>query len=142
MKEKTATFIGHSECSGIDENKVRSAVIELIENGITDFLSGGMGGFDRLCARVVYDLRPQYSHIRNYLVIPYLSFNVWYQTLFDEVIYPEGFEAYHFKQAIIKRNDYLVENSAYAICYVRHSWGGAAKTYEKAIKIGVEVIDL
>ena len=47
---------------------------------------------------------------------------------YHDTIYPEGFEKYHFKAAIPARNRYLVDNSAYAICYVTHDWGGAAKT--------------
>lgn len=57
-------------------------------------------------------------------------------------IYPEGFEKYHFKAAIPARNRYLVDNSAYAICYVTHDWGGAAKTYQRAVKKGLTIIKL
>ena len=28
----------------------------------------------------------------------------------------------------------MIENSAYAVCYVDHGWGGAAQTYAKAIR--------
>ena len=33
---------------------------------------------------------------------------------------------------IKKANQYMVDNSQCMICYVRHSWGGAAKTLEYA----------
>lgn len=73
---------------------------------MTDFLSGGQGGFDRLCGRCVYELKKEYPHINNYLVIPYLSFNVYDKELFDSIIYPDGFEKYNFKSAIPARNRY------------------------------------
>ncbi len=44
--ETTATFIGHNECYGLSEDKLKEAIRGLIENGVTDFLSGGQGGFD------------------------------------------------------------------------------------------------
>lgn len=142
MKDNTATFIGHKECFRLNPEDVRAEIIKLIESGVTDFLSGGMGSFDWICAHEVYKLKKEYPQIRNYLVIPYLTFNILDRQYFDDVIYPEGFEKYHFKAAILARNRYLVDNSAYAICFVDHSWGGAAKTYERAIKKGLTVINL
>ena len=101
-----------------------------------------MGGFDWMYAHIVFDLKKKYPQIRNYLVIPYLSFNIRKPKYFDSVIYPEGFEKYHFKAAIPARNRYLIDNSAYAICYVTHGWGGAAQTFERAKKKGLEIINL
>lgn len=141
-KDRTATFIGHSECYGIDEGQVRREISKLIENGVTDFISGGMGNFDWMCARIVFDLKKKYPQIRNYLVIPYLSFNIRDPKYFDSVVYPEGFEKYHFKAAIPARNRYLIDNSSYAICYVTHGWGGAAQTLERAKKKGLVIINL
>ena len=141
-KEQTATFIGHKECYGVSCEKVREEIIKLIENGVTDFLSGGMGSFDWMCARIVFELKKNYPHIHNYLVIPYLTFTILEEKYFDSIIYPEGFEKYHFKSAIPARNKYLVDNSAYAICYVTHGWGGDAQTFEKAVKKGLTVINL
>lgn len=140
--EKTATFIGHGECWGVDKEKVRAAAEELIQKDVETFLSGGMGGFDWLGARVVYELKEKYPHIKNILVIPYLTFNVRNKDLFDEILYPDGFEKYHFKAAIPKRNRFLVDNSKYAICYVTHGWGGAAQTYEYAKKHGLNIVDI
>ena len=140
--ETTATFIGHNECFGLSAEKLKNTIRELIEKGVTDFLSGGQGGFDRLCGRCVYELKKEFPHINNYLVIPYLSFNVYDKELFDSIIYPDGFEKYNFKSAIPARNRYMVDNSSYAICFVTHSWGGAAKTYKRAKKKKLQIINL
>ncbi len=37
----TAVFIGHNECYGVTKEQVKEAIISLIEQGVTDFLSGG-----------------------------------------------------------------------------------------------------
>ena len=63
-KEATATFIGHKECYGVQAEDVRREVKKLIASGVTDFLNGGMGGFDWMCARVVFDLKKSYPQIR------------------------------------------------------------------------------
>ena len=138
----TATFIGHSDCHGVNVEAIRAEIIKLIEVGVTDFLNVGMCGFDWLCAKIVYDLKNDYPHIKNYLVIPYLTFKISERKYFDMIIYPEGFEKYHLKAAIPARNRYLIDNSAYAICYIAHSWGGAAKTYDRAVRKGLTIINL
>lgn len=140
--EATATFIGHSECYGIDSKMITEEIEKLILEGITDFLSGGQGSFDRLCGRCVFELKKKYPHINNYLVIPYLTFNIYDKDLFDAIIYPDDFEKYHFKAAIPARNKYLVNNSSVAICYITHGWGGAAQTYEYAKKKKLRIIDI
>ena len=87
-------------------------------------------------------MKGKYPQIRSYLVIPYLSFQISEPRYFDEIIYPEGFEKYHFKAAIVKRNQYLVDHSSYALCFVTHHWGGAAKTYQCALKKGLAILNL
>ena len=134
MKNTTATFIGHRECYGINKEEISAYIIGLIELGITRFLCGGMGAFDWTCAKIVYKLKKQYPHVQSFLVIPYLTFRVLNRRYFDDIIYPEGFEKYHFKAAIPARNKYMVENASHAICYVNSNCGGAAKTYQLAIQ--------
>lgn len=140
--ETTATFIGHRDCTALERSRIESGIQQLISAGVTDFLCGGMGDFDRICAGIVYHLKPAYQQIQCHLVIPYLTFRVGYAEYFDSVIYPEGFERYHFKAAIPARNRYLVDHSAHALCYITHDWGGAAKTYAMAVKNGLSIINL
>ena len=40
-----------------------------------------------MCARVVFDLKKSHPQIRNYLVIPYLTFNIAEPKYFDDIIY-------------------------------------------------------
>ncbi len=142
MNEHTAVFIGHSKCYGVKTDNVRAEIIKLIENGVTEFYSGGMGSFDWMCARIVYELKKDYPQIHNYLIIPYLTFTILEKKYFDSIIYPEGFEKYHFKAAIPARNKYMVDNAEYALCYVTHGWGGAAKTFERAKKKGLVIVNI
>lgn len=95
-----------------------------------------------MAASAVYKLKETYPYIKNILVIPYLSFKIFEKNYFDEIIYPEGFEKYSYKAAIPERNKYMVNISDAAICFVSHSWGGAAKTYEYAVKKKLEINNL
>ena len=143
MGGKTATFIGHNECYGLDQTKLREEIRNLIVNeGVDTFLSGGMGGFDCCCARMVHSMRKEFPHIVSILVIPYLNFNVFDRSCFDHIEFPECVDGLFYKAAIVKRNRYLVDNSAFALCYVNRTYGGAYKTYYYAQKMNIKVIDL
>lgn len=100
------------------------------------------GAFDWLCARQVYQAKQQYSEVECLLVIPYLSFRIRERKYFDDILDPEGFEKYHFKAAIPERNRFMVNHSSWALCYVDHDWGGAAKTYRLAVRQGLQIINL
>lgn len=139
---KSAVFIGHNECYGLSVDELNKVIIECINNGVTQFLSGGHGNFDRTCATAVFKLKENFPKIKNILVIPYLSFNVFNNDIFDEIIYPDDFEKYHFKEAIPQRNKYMVNYSDVAICYILHTWGNAAKTYEFAKRKKLKIINL
>ncbi len=117
----TAVFIGHSKCYNLSIDKLEEAIKQCIENGITQFLSGGQGEFDRICAYTVFRLKSRHPHIKNILVIPYLSFNIFNEDIFDEILYPNEFEKYYYKVAIPQRNKYMVCHSDIAICYINHS---------------------
>lgn len=140
-KEKTALFIGYSSIFINIDDLIKKEIIKLIHKGIDTFLNGGMGGFDLMCARCINQLKEEYPHIKHYLVIPYLSFNRCEREMFDDTIYPE-LEKYHYKFAIPKRNQWMIENSSYALCYIDHDWGGAIKTYRMAVKKKLNVINI
>lgn len=49
--------------------------------------------------------------------------------IFDDAIYPD-LETVPKRLAIIKRNEWMINNSDFLIAYVDHDWGGAYKTLE------------
>ena len=81
------------------------------------------------------------------LVIPYMTKDIndngdYYYSLYDDIIRPEELMGVHFKAAITKRNRWMVENSAYAICFVRDTVGGAYKTLTYAQKTDIKIFNL
>ncbi|MBR4072430.1 MAG: DUF1273 family protein [Clostridia bacterium] len=141
-KASTVVFIGHNDCYGVSSERLTFTITEEIKKGAINFLSGGQGGFDRLVASTIYKLKEQYPHIKNILVIPYPNFTVFDNELFDEIIYPQDFEKYHYKSAIPARNRYMVKNSYAAICFITHNYGGAAKTFEYAKRKGLHIYNI
>ena len=77
MREQTAMFIGHRDTIVLNDDMIIETVEKLIVGGINRFLNGGMGAFDWKCARIVYDLKQKYPHVRSDIVIPYLSFRIF-----------------------------------------------------------------
>ena len=113
-KEQSALFIGHSECPNITVELLKNEIEKLIkENGVCEFYNGGQGHFDRTAAVAVYQLKEQYPQIKNYLVIPYMNFNIFDKSLFDEIIYPfpKGYiNNTNYRSAIPRRNEYMVKH--------------------------------
>ena len=144
-KDKTAVFIGNRDCYGIDKAKIKAAIIEAIENGITCFLNGGQGYFDKTCALILHGLKTRYPDIKSILVIPYRDFWIFNKDIFDEIIYP--FEPrieslLNYKSAIPLRNRVMVESASAAICYVERVGGGSWKTLKYANSQNLRIIDL
>ncbi|MBQ4160316.1 MAG: hypothetical protein IJD83_05240 [Clostridia bacterium] len=131
---KTVTFCGHRTLSIAETERLRvrlyAEIEKMIFQGAAEFLLGGYGDFDRLCAKTVKALQAKYPHIKSVLVIPYL--NREYNTeLYDCTEYPP-IEAVPPRYAIVKRNAYMVERAEIVIAYVKYTFGGAWTTLEYA----------
>ena len=132
------SFAGHSEIH--NQNLVETIKIkgkELItEYGVNEFWVGHYGDFDHYAAKAIRELKQEYD-IELVLVIPYLTkeieeYKEEYYRNFDAVLMGDVPEKTPNKLKIIKANQYMVNESEYLICYVKNSWGGAAKTLEYA----------
>lgn len=143
-KDKTAVFIGHSNCPLSVEDIIPFIEHEIL-NGVDTFLNGGQGGFDINSAYAVHKLKSKYPNIKNILVIPYHNFRIYDKSIFDEIINPNTSNSASytgFKTAIPKRNRYMVKSASTAICYVNHISGGAYKTYQLAQRKKLRIINI
>jgi len=140
---KKCCFAGHSK---IYTNKnsiygmIKNKAEELItKESVKEFYVGNYGAFDRIAASVIRELKKTYSDILLILVIPYLTkeineYRKEYQQKYDYILICDIPEKTPKRYHIIKTNEYMVDNSDYLICFIEHSWGGAAKTLEYAKK--------
>lgn len=126
------TFCGHSEIYGRDDvaSWLRSICEQLISEGAQTFYLGGYGAFDHLAAETLRKLKPAYPQIRTILVLPYLNSSMPTDG-YDESVYPP-LESVPRRFAIVRRNEWSVQQADVVVAYVTHGWGGAAKTLQYA----------
>ena len=142
------TFCGHSNYSFGDDVKeeLKNILInETRKNPACKFYLGGYGDFDGLCLRTLKDLKNDFPKIELIFITPYLDKN--YSKLefakyhYDDVIFPP-LENVPRKFAILKRNEWMVNEADLVIAYVMYSCGGAAKTLEYAKRKKKIIINL
>ena len=142
------TFCGHSDFLFNDDIKEQLKNIlknEIIKNPTCKFYLGGYGDFDGLCLRTLKYLKADFPEIELIFITPYLDKN--YSKLefakyhYDDIVFPP-LESVPRKFAILKRNEWMVEEADLVIAYVKYSWGGAAKTLEYAKRKKVPIINI
>lgn len=110
----------------------------ITENGVNEFWMGNYGSFDSISASTVYDLKNKYNDIKLCLVIPYLTKKITdyreLYTKFDEIIMADIPQNTPKRFYIVKCNEYMINKSDYLIAFVNHGWGGAARTFNYALK--------
>lgn len=122
------TFCGHrTVIKGKEvEQWLDGVTDELIARGENVFYLGGYGEFDRLCSTVLMRKRKFHPQIELQLILPYLNHNLNIDG-YDATIYPE-LERTPPRFAIIKRNQWMVEQSTVVVAYVTSESGGAYQT--------------
>ena len=142
------TFCGHSNFSFSDttKNKLKNLLIEKIrKNPTCKFYLGGYGDFDGLCLKTIRELKHDFPTIEILFITPYLDKNYSKLELakyyYDDVIFPP-IESVPRKFAILKRNEWMVEQADLVIAYVKYSWGGAAKALEYAKRKKKRIINI
>ena len=142
------TFCGHSNClfnNDVKEQLKNILQNEIIKNPTCKFYLGGYGDFDGFCLRTLKALKTNFPKIELIFITPYLDKN--YSKLefakyhYDDVIFPP-LESVPRKFAILKRNEWMVNEADLVIAYVMYSWGGAAKTLEYAKRKKKTIINL
>ncbi len=142
-KRRICYFAGHSDISGergLFEQVVKTITTLIEEEGVTEFWVGNYGGFDRLSAKAVREVKKSHPEIELNLIIPYLTKEIneyckEYQKNFDNIIVADIPENTPEKFKILKTNQYAVNNSDYLVCFVRYPFGGAAKTLDFAKRV-------
>lgn len=139
---KICCFAGHSELCGTEGvyKKLYSVLENLAETeGITEYWVGNYGAFDSLCAEAVRELKVKYPEVQLNLVVPYLTAGIneykeQFYANFDNILLADVPENTPKRLKIIKCNQYMIKNADVLVCYVEHSFGGAAKTLDYAKK--------
>ncbi len=150
MKDKICCFAGHKDIYG--NRNIQFALYKkceelIIKKYVNCFLVGNYGGFDEMASGTVIKLKEKYPHIKLELVLPYTTQKIdrykdMYYKMYDSIIIADVRYETPAKFKILRCNQYMVDNSDFLIAYISHTFGGAAKTYEYALKKGKEVFNL
>lgn len=148
MEIYRVAFIGHRELFDITniENKIEELVKELMRShSFVEFYVGRNGDFDVSAASVIKRVRKSCdaNNCELILVLPYANKDeCYFEQYYDNIYYPLDPKT-HYKNAIQKRNEWLIDNSNLLIAYVEpQRAGGAQKTLQYAIKTNRYVINL
>ena len=143
MEIRTACFFGHRDVTHDIRAKLQFIIEQLItEKQINTFYVGHQGQFDSMVYSVLKELKVKYPQIRYTVVIAYMPDEHTKEVYGENTLYPDGLETVSRRFAISKRNDWMIQHSSFAICYVYKITGGAAKFREKAEKKGLRVVDV
>lgn len=135
MGGKSCFFIGHRETSEEIYPALYAAVEQhILEYGVTEFIVGHYGGFDRLAASAVKEAKRFYPEVKLILLLPYHPAERPISTPggFDGTFYPPGMESVPRKIAIVRANRYVVDHVDYLIAYVWHPASNARELVEYA----------
>ncbi len=142
-------FIGHHDTVITSElrEKIRNTLLAQIRKKAVCYF-GGYGSFDLACAQTVHQLKTERIEIRSVFVTPYLTESyqerlkfIQESPLYDEIMYPP-LECVPPRYAIIRRNEYVVDTCDLLIAHVDHSWGGAYRTLQYALRRKKPVFNL
>lgn len=146
MVGKSCFFIGHREASEEIYPALYAAVEQhIVEYGVTEFVVGHYGGFDRLAASAVKEAKRFYPEVKLTLLLPYHPAERPIPTPdgFDSTFYPPGLESVPRKLAIVRANRYVVDHVDYLIAYAWHPASNARAlveyTQKRQRKNGIQI---
>lgn len=136
-------FFGHKDTPETVRGDLCAAIEKLITGyGVSTFYVGNQGAMDAYARSDLRQLQERYPHIRYAVVLAYMPGEVSAYEDHSDTMLPEGIETVHPRYAIDWRNRWMLRQSQFVVCYIRHRWGGAAKYVQMAQKQGKTVIDL
>lgn len=147
----SCTFAGHREIYDCNiQKRVEAALDGILANDRAFvFYSGDMGEFDQMCASVVRNAKRRHPELdmRLIAVLPYMRNDIntnraYYESCFDDIIVPIELADVHYKAAILRRNQWMIDHADYLIACVIRDFGGAYAAMQYAAKQGKRILNL
>lgn len=150
----TVCFTGHRNIPYTVASRLpdllEQVISELCARGATVFRAGGAMGFDTVAALKVLDMKERYPQIRLELILPCrnqterwdeISRQTYAYILRKADSHRFLFDTY-FDGCMLERDRRLVEGSDVCVAYCAQSRGGTAYTVTRALRAGLEIINL
>ena len=155
MKDGDYLNSDYRACCGFGHRQVFENITEQLEKAVkyaTDqgcktFYTGAMGDFDSLFSSAVRKAKINHSDIKLICVKPYMTQDInengdYLYSLYDDIIIPTELADVHYKAAITRRNQWIIQNSDMVIIYTVRNYGGAYKAMKYAQKNNKTIMDL
>ena len=146
----SVAFTGHRTYRGAAADALRRTVGELYARGFRTFLSGMAVGFDLAAAEAVLELRERAPGVRLVAAVPFrgqeMRFSPADRERFRSVLAAAAetvvlSPVYH-RGCYAVRNNYLTDNARVLVAWYDGSSGGTHYTVRRALRRGLEVVNL
>lgn len=136
-------LFGHRDAGEAVLPLLEKTVRFLIEKEKADvFYVGTQGAFDRMAQGLLYRLCSEYAHIEAVAVLAYPPQAGKEGPLLAQTLLPAEAVVGPPRFAILRRNKWMLQNCDAVVCYVRHSFGGAAAMKRAALAAGKRVFEI
>ena len=147
LVNKGCCGFGHREVFENISKTISSAVRTAAEQGCEIFYTGAMGRFDEMYSSEVRALKKDYPNIKLICVMPYMTNEIntqgdYLYTLYDDILIPTELADVHYKAAITKRNQWIIQRSDLVIVYTKRNYGGAYNAKRYAERMNKEIITI
>lgn len=127
--------------------KITQALEQAIELGCSTFYLGNYGNFDSLMAQATKKLQEKYPHIERVLVVPYITKELernkeYYYSSYDALVLPTELLSVPPKFGILKKNEWVIDNSDVIIINSKGAFGGSQRAVEYAQRKKKLIIDV
>ncbi len=146
----SVAFSGHRTYCGDAADALHRTVGELYARGFRTFLSGMAVGFDLAAAEAVLELRVRMPDVRLIAAVPFQGqearFSQSDRERFSRVLSAadvvEVLSPVYHRGCYAVRNDFLVDHARVLVAWYDGSPGGTHYTVRRAMRRGLEILDL
>ncbi len=149
LKNRTCSFTGHRELGeSFDREKLKEKIRQIIKKGYDVFLNGMAIGFDSECMEALLALKDEGEDIKICAVVPCADqpknfseeFKERYDYFLSRADYIVKEDRTYFKNCMLLRNNFLVDNSSLLLAYYDgRKKGGTYYTVNRAKKNGIDI---
>lgn len=144
------SFTGHRTYRGQADEALRALLVRLTERGFRTFRSGMAVGFDLAAAEAVLALRPLVAGVRLVCAIPFEGqerrFPPQERERYRRILAAADEAVFvgerYAPGCYARRNDWLVDHASLLVAWYDGSAGGTRYTVRRALRRGVEVVNL
>lgn len=155
MREQRCFFTGHRIISNKDkeilEEKLKSIIAELLNDGVKEFCTGGALGFDYMAAQAILEYKKTNPDIKLRIFLPcYGSEKKWssvqkfyfnmLKVKSDSVEYVS--QEKYYDGCMQKRNEVMADFCGICVAFCKNSRSGTKKAMSYAQSIGCKIINI